>query len=278
MRNGYAKDLAVDGVRKAIALTRTEDKPTLIMEYVAGQTLKQAFVEQKQSLMDFLQVAVQVAQTLGEVHQHHIIHWDINSGNVLVNLQTKQVKIIDFGLASRIDLRVQHFGNPEGLDGTLAYISPEQTGRMNRVVDYRTDLYSLGVTFYELLTGQLPFDSDAPLTLVHAHIAKAPQPVTVLNPTVPPIVSDIVMKLLAKNAEDRYQSAFGLKADLERCLATWTDLQGLQNLANLRFELGRDDYSGQLYIPQKLYGRTAEIAMLLASFDRVAAGSQELIL
>ncbi len=272
------KDLVVDGVRKAIAQIRVEDKPALVMEYIAGQTLKQAFIEQKQSLIDFLQVAIRIAQTLGDVHQHHIIHGNINSHNILVNLETKQVRIIDFSLASRLDLRVQYLGNPEWLAGTLAYISPEQTGRMNRVVDYRTDLYSLGVTFYELLTGQLPFDSDDPLALVHAHIAKAPRPVTALNPDIPPTISAIVMKLLAKNAEDRYQSAFGLQADLERCLAALTDLRGFENLEGLSFELGQDDYPGHLYIPEKLYGRSAEIAILLAAFDRVAASSQKLIL
>ncbi len=274
----FTKDLAVDSVRKAIAQTRIEDKPALVLEYITGQTLKQAYVEQRQPPVDFLQAAVHIAQALGELHQRHIIHRDINSHNVLVNLETKQVKLIDFGLASRLDLRVQHLGNPEGLAGTLAYISPEQTGRMNRVVDYRTDLYSLGVTFYEMLTGHLPFESDNPLALVHAHLAKAPQPVTVLNPDVPPILSDIVLKLLAKNAEDRYQSAFGLQADLERCLAALTGRTGFENLAGLRFELGQDDYSGQLRIPPKLYGRSGEMATLLAAFERAAAGSQEFML
>jgi len=181
----FTKDLTIDGVRKSIAQTRLEDKPALVMEYITGQTLKQAFVEQRQSLVDFLQVAIRIAQTLGELHQHHIIHRDINSHNILVNLETKEVKIIDFSLASRLDLRFQHLGNPEGLAGTLAYISPEQTGRMNRVIDNRTDLYSLGVTFYELLTGHLPFESDDPLALVHAHLAKAPRSVTALRSAIP---------------------------------------------------------------------------------------------
>jgi PAS domain S-box-containing protein len=274
----FTKDLSIEGVRKAIAQTRIESRPALVMEYVAGQTIEQAFVEQRQSLHTFLQVAIYISRTLGELHQHHIIHRDINSHNILVNLETKQASIIDFSLASRLDLQVQHLGNPEGLADTLAYISPEQTGRMNRAVDYRTDLYSLGVTFYEMLTGRLPFESDDPLALVHAHMAKAPQPAMALNPESPPLVSDIVMKLLAKNAEDRYQSAFGLQADLERCLAYLEDPQGSADLAGLDFQLGQDDYPGQLYIPQKLYGRTPEIATLLAAFDRVAAGSQELIL
>jgi PAS domain S-box-containing protein len=274
----FTKDLAVDGVRKAIAQIRIEDRPALVMEYFTGQTFRQAFVEQRPSLVDFLQVAIKIAQTLGAVHQHHIIHRDINSDNILVNLETKQVKIIDFGLASRIDLRVQHLGNPERLDGTLAYVSPEQTGRMNRVVDYRTDFYSLGVTFYELLTGQLLFESDDPLALVHAHIAKAPRAAADVNPDIPQILSDIVMKLLAKNAEDRYQSAFGLQADLERCLNCLQETGGISKLLGLQFDLGQDDYSGQFRLHQKLYGRSTEIAILLSAFERAVAGSQELIL
>ncbi len=272
------KDLAIDGVRQAIAQIRLEDKPALVLEYFAGQNLKQAFVAQPQALTDLVAVAICLADALGCIHQHHIIHQDINSSNVLVDLQTKQVKIIDFGLASRIDLRVQHVGNPEWLGGTLAYISPEQTGRMNRAVDYRTDLYSLGVTLYELLTGTLPFVSDDPFALVHAHIAKAPQPVTALNPLVPPMVSDIVMKLLAKNAQDRYQSAFGLKADLERCLEALANAQASGRRVDMRFSLAQDDYSGQLHIPEKLYGRSAEIAALSAAFGRVAAGGHEFVL
>ncbi len=275
----FTKDLAIEGVRKAISQTRLEDKPALILEYVSGQTLKQAFTTQKQSLIDFLQIAIAIAQTLGELHQHHIIHRDINSHNVLVNLETKQIKIIDFGLASRLDLKVQHLGNPEWLIGTLAYISPEQTGRMNRVVDYRTDLYSLGVTFYEMLTDRLPFEDEDPLALIHAHMATLPRPVTVLNSSVPSLVSDIVMKLLAKNAEDRYQSAFGLRADLERCLAAFvTDPKSAQKHPGLSFELGTDDYSGQFRIAQKLYGRSAETSTLLSAFERAAAGGRELVL
>lgn len=274
----FTKNLSIDGVRQTFALTKLEDKPALVMEYIAGQTLRQAFVERKQSLIDFLQVAARIAETLAEVHKQHIIHKNIHSGNILVDPETKQIKVIDFGLASRLDSMTKYLGNPEKLPGTLAYISPEQTGRMNRVVDYRTDLYSLGVSFYEMLTGRLPFESDDPLALVHAHMAKAPQPVSVLNPDVPPLVSDIILKLLAKNAEDRYQSAYGLKADLEKCLACLQDPRIFADPAGLDFRVGQEDHSGQLRISEKLYGRSAEITTLLTAFDRVAAGSQELLL
>ncbi|MEN6439503.1 MAG: PocR ligand-binding domain-containing protein [Syntrophobacter sp.] len=272
------KDLTIEGVRNAISLTRLEDKPALVMEYVAGQTLRQSFVERRQPLIVFLRAAIRIAQALAEVHQHHIIHMNINSDNILVDPETGHIKLIDFGLASRLDSQAKFLGNPERLPGTLAYISPEQTGRMNRVVDYRTDLYSLGVTFHEMLTGRLPFESDDPLALVHAHMAKAPRPVTDLNPDVPRVVSEIVLKLLAKNAEDRYQSAFGLKVDLEKCLAFPHDPRSPTDLAMPDFQLGREDHSGQFHISEKLYGRSDDVATLLATFDRAAAGSQELLL
>jgi PAS domain S-box-containing protein len=274
----FTKNLAIAGVRNAIAQTTLGDKPALVLEYIDGQTLRQSFVERKQSLIDFLHVAIRIARTLAEVHKQHIIHMNVNSDNILVVPEAKQIKLIDFGLASRLDSLTKYLGNPERLPGTLAYISPEQTGRMNRVVDYRTDLYSLGVTFYEILTGRLPFESDDPLALVHAHMAKTPLPVSVLDPDVPPLISDMVMKLLAKNAEDRYQSAFGLKVDLERCLA-WAQAPGSSaDHSGLDFELGREDHSGQFHISEKLFGRSDEIATLLAAFDRAAAGSPELLL
>ncbi len=272
------RNLPVEGARRSIARTMVEGKPALVMEYFGGQTLKRAFVQQRQSLVDFLQAAVLVAQILGEIHQQRIVHGDVNSNNILVDLETGRVKLIDFGLASRFEVRVRNPGNPEGLEGTLAYISPEQTGRMNRKVDYRADLYSLGVTFYEMLTGQLPFTSDDPLALVHAHMTRTPRPVTALNQTVPPLVSDIVARLLAKNPEDRYQSAFGLKTDLARCLEYARSSRGLQNPFGLRFELGSDDFSGRFHVPEKLYGRSVETAILMTAFESAAAGGRGLVL
>jgi serine/threonine protein kinase len=186
------------------------------------------------------------------------------------------------------------FKNPNQLEGTLAYISPEQTGRMNRRVDYRTDLYSLGVTFYELLTGRVPFEATDLLELVHCHIAKTPMDVCEINKSVPPLISDIVMKLMAKNVEDRYQSAFGLKWDLKKCLelaknqvfsknlvSTGLELAKNQvvskNLVSTNFELAQNDFSGRFQIPQKLYGRENEIKVLLQAFERVANHKVQLI-
>jgi predicted ATPase/serine phosphatase RsbU (regulator of sigma subunit)/serine/threonine protein kinase len=223
----------------------------------------------------FLWLAIQLADTLGQIHAQCVIHKDINPANIVWNQTTDQIKIIDFGISSRLPRENPTLKNPNQLEGTLAYISPEQTGRMNRALDYRTDLYSLGVTFYELLTGQLPFDSEVPLELVHAHLAKIPPPPIQLNPEVPPVISNIIMKLMAKNAEDRYQSAFGLKWDLEQCL---THLQQANHLGNFQLELAQHDFSGRFQIPQTLYGRELEIATLLQAFDRVSQGAGEMML
>ncbi|MEL7360406.1 MAG: AAA family ATPase, partial [Cyanobacteria bacterium J06560_6] len=159
------------------------------------------------------------------------------------------------------------------LEGTLAYLSPEQTGRMNRGIDYRTDYYSLGVTLYQLLTGKLPFSGEDPLELIHCHLARIPASVSELNPDVPAVVGEIVAKLMAKNAEDRYQSAIGLKHDLVRCLEAWKREGAIAD-----FVLGQRDASDRFLIPEKLYGREAEVTSLIAAFDRVADGSAELVL
>ncbi|HEY9650076.1 MAG TPA: AAA family ATPase [Coleofasciculaceae cyanobacterium] len=189
----------------------------------------------------------------------------MNPGNIVLNPDTGVVKIIDFGIATQFNRTNPTFKSPHVLEGTLAYLSPEQTGRMNRLLDYRTDFYSLGVTFYQLLTGRLPFETTDSLELVHCHIAKQPVPPHALNATIPSPVSDIVMKLMTKNAEDRYQSAWGIKADLESLAEQFKKTKQIDTIP-----LARHDVSDQFHIPQKLYGREAEIAALLAAFERVA--------
>ncbi|HEY9623204.1 MAG TPA: AAA family ATPase [Crinalium sp.] len=183
------------------------------------------------------------------------------------------MKLIDFSIASLLPKETQEIQSPNILEGTLAYLAPEQTGRMNRGIDYRADFYALGVTLYQLLTGTLPFTSDDPLELIHGHIARVPAPVHQVKPDVPAMVGAIVAKLMAKNAEDRYQSAMGLKHDLEQCLIQW---KAAGQIAP--FELGQRDLSDRFLIPEKLYGREAEVQALLNAFDRVADGSSELIL
>ena len=268
-----SQELQLPGIVKPLGLENYNNGLALILEDFGGQSLQQLISSKKLQLIDFLQIAIQLAQTLGELHRCKIIHKDINSQNIIIQPETRQVKITDFSIASRLDRENQTISNPKLVEGTLAYMSPEQTGRMNRVIDYRTDFYSLGVTFYEMLTSQLPFQATDPLELVHCHIAKQPIPLKQLSPELPSSVCDIVMKLLSKTAESRYQSAHGLRADLEQCL---TMLQANGKISY--FQIGQQDKSGQLLIPQKLYGRQVEVATLMDAFERVSLGTTEMML
>lgn len=245
----------------------------MVLEDMGGTSLKRLLPDFSLDLAQTLQLALSMAQTLGHVHQQKIIHKDINLTNFIWNSSTHQLKLIDFGISTRLSRETPDIQSPKTMEGTLAYLSPEQTGRMNRAMDYRTDFYSLGVTFYEMLTQQLPFRSNDPMELIHAHIAKTPKPPHVLNPKVPKPVSDIVMKLMSKTAEDRYQGDFGLIADLTRCLVE------LKTSGTIRpFDVGAQDVSARFHISQKLYGRESEINTLLEAFDRVASGAVELIM
>ncbi|NET56837.1 MAG: AAA family ATPase [Symploca sp. SIO2E6] len=218
---------------------------------------------------EFIQIAIQITQILEQLSQHRIIHKDIKPHNILINPQTKQVKLIDFSIASLLPREKQFLQNPNVLEGTLAYLSPEQTGRMNRGIDYRSDFYSLGVTFYQMLTGQLPFSSKDAMELVHSHLARKPTPPTQLNPEIPQVLSEITLKLMAKTAEERYQTALGLKYDLEACLREWETTGTITP-----FEIGVRDISERFVIPEKLYGREAEVAILLAAFERITGNKQ----
>ena len=207
--------LNLPGVVKSIALEEYEGGLIMVMTDIGGKSLDH--FQLPLPISQFLEISIALADTIGAIHKRQIIHKNINPSNIIWNPQTKQLNLIDFGIADEIPERTLSPQAPSAIEGTLEYISPEQTGRMNRVVDYRTDFYSLGVTFYQLLTGQLPFIAPDALGIVHLHIAGTAQTPHELNPDIPEMVSSIVMKLMAKMADDRYQTAFGLKADLERC-------------------------------------------------------------
>ncbi|MFB2978768.1 AAA family ATPase [Microseira sp. BLCC-F43] len=260
-----AENLEAAGIVKIYRLETYQNRLALVCEDFGGQSLKQLQEGEKLSLISFLGIAVQLVQALASLHQQQIIHKDIKPANIIINTANGIVKITDFSVASRLSKETPQLSNPNSLEGTLAYMSPEQTGRMNRAVDYRTDFYSLGVTFYEMLTGELPFKNNDFLELVHCHIAKQPVAIEELNPEVPCAIASLIAKLMAKNAEDRYQSAAGLLADLEYCL-----VQLKTNGKITNFIPGQLDCSAQLLIPQKLYGREQEVEELLAAFERVA--------
>ncbi|MBD2209952.1 AAA family ATPase [Nostoc linckia FACHB-104] len=265
------ENLNLEGVVKVYSIENYEHRLVLVCEDFGGISLKQWLSKNQPSLLCFLNIAVALARTLDSLHQQHIVHKDIKPANIIINPQSQQVKLTDFGIASRLDKETPQITNPNHMEGTLEYMSPEQTGRMNRSVDYRSDFYSLGVTFYEILTAQQPFQSNDPLELIHYHIAKQATPIQQLNPEVSQALAAIVAKLMAKNAEDRYQTAAGLLADLELCL------EQLQTQGTIsKFIPGERDRTANLLIPQKLYGREKEVSMLLSAFERVAASQSQI--
>ena len=266
--------LEIEEVVKPIALESYQNGLALILSDFAGESLKNFITTHKVELRQFLLIAIQLASALDKLHQNNIIHKDIKPHHILIHPQRNQVKIIDFSISSCLSIESQIISNPKLFEGTLAYMSPEQTGRMNRSIDYRTDFYSLGITLYEILTGQLPFQSTDPLELVHCHIAKTPVPPQELDAEIPQSVSDIVMKLLAKTAEERYQSALGLKADLEAVYKML--LQASDEIS--QFMVGKMDLYSRFLIPQKLYGREQEVATLMDAFEQVSRGATKIML
>ena len=219
-------------------------------------------------------LAIAIAAAVGELHQRSLVHKDIKPANILVNVATGEVRLTGFGIASRLARERQSPQPPETIAGTLAYMAPEQTGRMNRSIDSRSDLYALGVTFYQMLTGVLPYTAAEPMEWVHCHLATRPMPPAERVREIPGVISAIVMKLLAKRAEDRYQTAAGLERDLRRCQSEWGAQRRIDD-----FPLGEHDTPDRLLIPEKLYGRQREVETLLAAFDRVVSGgAPELVL
>ncbi|BAZ38412.1 multi-sensor signal transduction histidine kinase [Calothrix sp. NIES-4101] len=269
-----AKNLKNPGIIQTYSLEPFQNSYILVMEDFGGVSLKDYFVNNSVAfLVEFLQIAIALCNTLDILYHNRIIHKDIKPSNILINPETKQVKLIDFSIASLLPRETQTLVNPNVLEGTLAYISPEQTGRMNRGIDYRTDFYSLGVTFYELLTGELPFPPSDAMELVHSHIAKTSPLLHEINLDIPLVISEIVSKLMAKNAEDRYQSALGLKFDLEKCLTKLREIGEIQS-----FDIASRDVCDRFIIPDKLYGREAEVSTLLEAFERVSQGATEMML
>ncbi|NMG58676.1 GAF domain-containing protein [Geitlerinema sp. P-1104] len=268
-----AKSLALPAIVQPLSLEPAGHRYALIMEDWGGVSLKDYSQEHPLDLAQILAIAIQVAQILHDVHQQRVIHKDIKPANLLIHPQTQQIKLIDFSIASQLPQEVQTLQPPNHLEGTLAYLAPEQTGRMNRGIDYRADYYALGVSLYQLLSGRLPFNADDPLEVIHSHIAKIATPLHQVNPSIPEPIAALVAKLMAKNAEDRYQSALGLKHDLQYCLEQWQ-----QQGAIAPRELAQQDISDRFLIPEKLYGRQAQVQTLLNAFDRVSQGSSEIML
>src|SRR4029077_8130921 len=227
---------------RPLELAQSQGRPTLLLEDPGGEPLAR-LVGQPWEVRPFLRVAISLASALGQLHARGLIHKDIKPAHILVNTATGQVWLTGFGIASPLPRERQVPAPPESIAGTLAYMAPEQTGRMNCSIDSRSDLYSLGVTLYQMLTGSLPFTASDPTEWIHCHIARKPVPPSERLATIPAPVSQIIMKLLAKTADDRYQTAAGVEKDLRACLAEW-ELHGYI----VPFSLGEHDTPDRLLI------------------------------
>ncbi len=268
-----SKNLNIAKIVRPLALEPYGHGYILVMEDFGGISLENYLKNHQLSWSEVLEIAQQLVISLHHLHEHRVIHKDLKPANILIHPQTQEIKLIDFSIASLLPKETQAIKNPQNLEGTLAYLAPEQTGRMNRGIDYRTDFYNLGVTLYELATGRLPFLAKDPLELVYCHLAKQPILPHEVQKNIPPILSAIILKLMAKNAEDRYQSALGLKHDLEQCLQQWQKTGTIKE-----FPLGKQDLCDRFLIPEKLYGRKEEVNTLLAAFERITKGTSEIML
>ncbi len=271
--HSIASELAGVGVVEVRALEKFNNTLVMVMGDSHGCDVAQIMRTRRLSLHEVLTLAVRIVAIVEAIHLCNIIHKDINSSNIIWNEASGEVRVIDFGIATELTRERQIIVNPNVLQGTLAYMSPEQTGRLNRSMDSRTDFYSIGVTLYQMATGQLPFQASDPVEMVYAHLARTPTPPHEIDPSIPPMLSKIILKLMQKSAENRYQCAAGLKADLVRCL---TEFDKFGKVGE--FELGVDDFSDKFQISQQLYGRSHEIAQLLAAFQRASNGGAEMLL
>ncbi|XXX78326.1 ATP-binding sensor histidine kinase [Sorangium sp. So ce134] len=268
----FGRTLRTPAAMRSTGLVTYEGRPALVMEDFDGAPLDN-LLEGPMAVERFLPLAARIVQAVAEVHRQGIVHKDLKPQNIFVSREGGDVRIAGFGIATRLPGNRMAAQPPRLIEGTFPYMSPEQTGRVNRATDDRSDLYSLGVTFYEMLTGRLPFYAMDPLEWVHCHIARLPIPPAEIEPSVPEALCAIVMKLLAKTAEERYQSAAGLADDLDRCMAALRSTGRIEP-----FALGDRDLSERFQIPQKLYGRDEELGVLLDAFERVAAGTAALVL
>ncbi|HKU43527.1 MAG TPA: AAA family ATPase, partial [Polyangiales bacterium] len=263
--------LALPCVVHAYALVHAPDHVALVLEDLDGSALSAVLGGTALPPRRFLALAERIARALADVHGRDVAHRDLKPSNIIVNAETGAVKLSDFQLAVHLPFGHRAVDTGGVIEGSLQYLAPEQTGRMNRGVDFRSDLYALGVTFYQMLTGRLPFDAVEPAEWIYCHVARFPRSPSAVAEGVPEMLAQITLKLLAKVPEDRYQSALGLVADLQRCLQAWEARGQIEP-----FALGEHDFSDHFQVAQKLYGRQRELSLLLSRFDHVVAhGSAE---
>lgn len=272
IRNEFEITRHLDKELPGSEIFKSEENLVLVREYLEGTTLSEWIENRAFDLAERLDLGVKIAESLDRFHIQQFIHKDFNPNNVIISPDASKVTAIDFDLSSRLDFKSYYLGNPQKLEGAIPYISPEQTGRMNRAVDYRSDLYSLGVVLYELFTEQLPFGKEDPLEIIHGHLSRKPSALYEINPRIPDILSKIVLKLLEKNAEDRYQSASCVVLDIRRCAASWAQSGAIEV-----FEIACLDKPMYFQIPARLYGREAESKELMRAFKIAAAGRKVLV-
>ncbi|MCP4134720.1 MAG: AAA family ATPase [bacterium] len=263
------KKIDIDGAIKTHDILEVDGTIALVLEDFDGVSLKKILEEKKIDVTLFLTIAIKLASALGHLHKEKIVHKDIKPHNLLFNAATEELKIADFGISNEITHENNEVYNPDVIEGTLAYMSPEQTGRMNRELDYRTDMYSLGISFYEMLTGSIPFKSKDPMEIIHHHIAIEESPPAEYDPSIPTMISNIVLKLLSKMPEERYQNCFGLMRDLQECQ------KQLETTGQINeFEPGKNDISPMFTVPHILVGREREINMLISTAGRACSAGQ----
>lgn len=257
-----------EGIIRAYDLEMRGDVPVIVLEDIGGESLDILAVRRSFTLEEALSIGGKIAASLGQIHSENVIHKDINPSNVIFNPRNGLLKVIDFGISTSLSSENPTVGNPKILEGTLPYLAPEQTGRIDRTPDYRTDFYSLGATLYELFAGTPPFQARDAMEMVHCHIAREPVPLHEVDPSIPRAVSRIVMKLLRKTVDERYQSADGIGADLDECLRQFRETGTVAS-----FPLGAHDISDRFHIPQKLYGRDEELSALMAEIEQMTSGA-----